>query len=231
MKTILHLVLLAILSFILIRASAQVKDLNTTSNSDPVLINGRFYVFHPPYGTEGNQFISGREFIDGSVKLKGLSYTGLKLNYDIYNQQLILKYSSKSGAANQIIVPDGWLESFTLNQDEFQLINSANGKKEIYQVIGSENTRVLYSWRKNLELSLVHGATNYVFSKPVRTMYLLHKGSLHRYKNNRGFNSYFDADTRARIREYMRKNKINTRKSDVSSMSALLDFINSIDEK
>jgi hypothetical protein len=228
MKTILHLVFLAILSFILIRTSAQVEDINSGNNSDPVLINGRLYVFHPPYGTGGDQFFSGREFSDGTVMVRGLAYSGLKLNYDIYNQQVILKYDSNKGAVNQIIMSDGWLESFTLGGLAFQLINTGTGKKEIYQVIGDDNIRVLYSWRKKLELSQMHGATNHVFSRQIKTMYLYLNDRMYHYSNNKSFLLLFDQGRRAEIRYYMRRNRVNVRKADDSSIAALLSFCNSL---
>ena len=41
------------------------------------------------------------------------------LNYDIYNQQLILKYKNNIGAANLIIISDAWLESFSFKGHKF----------------------------------------------------------------------------------------------------------------
>lgn len=197
-------------------------------SADPVLINGKLYVFHMPYGTEGNQFLSGNNFMEGSLMIKGINYTGLKLNYDVYNQQVILSHEMSIGAINHLIVPDGWLQGFSLDGKNFRLIAAGNGTKKIFQVIGADSVQVLYGWKKTLGLSHVHGATNHVFSKPVRTAFLYMNGMLHQYRNNRSFYSLFESGNREKLKDYMKRNRINVRKADDNLMTSLVAFCNSI---
>jgi hypothetical protein len=208
---------------------AQVSEHSPNNyDTDPVLVNGKLYIFHLPGGTDGNQFISGSKYEDGSLLLKGIYYEGLKLNYDVYNQEVIMTYQNNSGAINQLIVPDGWLEGFFLGDRKFELYFIEPGRKKIFQVIGDDSIRVLYHWRKSLELSHVHGATNYVFSKPIRTMYLFVNSRINQYRNNKSFYTLFDPDKASKIRDYLRSNRINVRKADDGSIAAMIDFCNSM---
>lgn len=197
-------------------------------NTDPVLVNGKLYIFHLPRGTDGNQFLSGSVPEDGSLLLKGIYYNSLKLNYDIYNQEVIMTYHSNSRAISQLIVPDGWLEGFSLGDRKFELHFIDNGRKRIFQVIGEDSIKVLYHWRKSLELSHVHGATNYVFSNPIRTMYLYMNNRINQYRNSKSFYKLFGPDKASKIRDYLRSNRVNVRNADDGSIAAMIDFCNSI---
>lgn len=221
------LLLLFFFNTAIILAQQIEKDEDIFRSSDPLLYNGKIYLFYPPPATEGNQFLSDRQFMPGSVKLRGVVYFGLLINYDIYNQQLILKYITPTGAALQIIISEAWLESFSLNARNFELIATGDQKK-IFQVIGGGPYRILYRWKKKLELNHFLGSTNRVFSKPRREMNLDRDSLILNYKNNKSFCSLFEADARSEIRDYLRKQKIRVRKADDKSISGLISFCNSL---
>ena len=131
--------------------------------SDPDLCNGRLYIFYVPSNTKGNQFFTDRQFDIGSATLRGVNYTDLLLNYDIYNHQLILKYTTNTGGVNQIIISDAWLEKFGFKGLDFEIITTQFLEKRIFQVLGNGPFRILYYWRKDLNLDSSVGATNLVF--------------------------------------------------------------------
>ena len=66
------------------------KELDRVFGPDQTLINGEKYDYCPPAGTKGSQYLATPEYLPGSVTLKGKCYRGLTLNYDIYNQQILL---------------------------------------------------------------------------------------------------------------------------------------------
>lgn len=183
------------------------------------------YLFNPPNTTEGNQYLAGNEFVPGTLKLKGITYSGLQLNYDIYNQQLLLRYKSNTGALNRIIVSDAWIESFSMNNLNFLVLKN-NGRKMFYQVFGDGKYRLLYHWTKKLELGHFLGATNRVFSKPHRAMYLFYDDTVLEYRNNKGLIALFDKSEGVKIRDYLQRNKISLRKASDSRMAELVSFVN-----
>ncbi|HLP72230.1 MAG TPA: hypothetical protein VK155_04945 [Bacteroidales bacterium] len=218
-----YLLLFLFLHCCFARSAAQSSGI--AINSDPVLVNGKIYVFHLPASTEGNQYLSGTEFVTGTLTLKGITYMGLQLNYDIYNQQLILKYKSMTGSGNRIIVSDAWMERFSMNSKDFIVIRK-NGVKTIYQVFGDGKYQVLYHWTRKLELSHFHGATNSVFSKPRRVMYLFHDNSIFEFRNNKGFIALFDKGEGEKIRSYLQRNGISLREAADPTIAELVSFAN-----
>lgn len=199
--------------------------------SDPLLLNGKIYVFHIPPGTEGHPFLAGREFSKGKLNLKGQEYNDVLLNYDIYNQQLLLKYNELTGASNPIILSDAWMEGFTIDNKDFKVFAfPGDSIKRFYQVISSGSYQVLYGFRKKLELSHFHGSSNRIFSGTIRTMYLMHEGRPTAYRSNKSFLKLFDRVSRNRIKDFLRKNRIKVKKSDDEHISSLVSFINTVAE-
>ncbi len=195
--------------------------------SDPLLYNGRFYTFSVPLKTGGNQFLHGAEFEKGSVSIRGVKYNDLILNYDVFNQQLVLKYNTSSGAVSFIVLSDAWLESFTLGGLFFEQIVLSDSTKHIYQVIGSGPNRILYSWTKKLSLDNFVGTRNHVFSEPRKEMFLLSDNHCSNFWNNRSFSAIF-TERRTDINKYLRKEKINVKKAPDKLMYQLINYCNNI---
>ena len=219
-----------ILLFIIFSKVVTAQELITNAeiqNSDPLLYNGKFYTFYPPLASEGNQFFSDRKFINGTIKLRGVVYTNQMINYDIYNQQLILRYEQSTGV-NQIIISEAWLETFNINDTAFEIFSSQDSSKKIFQVIGSGSYRILYYWKKNLELDGFHGSTTFVFSKPEKEMSLYSKGGILKYRNNKSFYSLFEPDKNTLVKSYLRNHKLNVKKADDKSMSELISYCNNL---
>ena len=197
-------------------------------NSDPLLYNGKFYTFYPPLKSKGNQYFSDSEFKKGNLRLRGVVYSNQLINYDIFNQHLILRYELPSGAVNQIIVSDAWLESFNLNGIAFEILSVRDSLKKIYQVLGNGSYRIYYHWKKDLDLDGFHGSAIFVFSKPDKEMNLNTKSGILKYRNNKSFYSLFEPDKDILVKNYLRSHKLNVKKADDKSMSELISFCNTL---
>lgn len=206
----------------------EVSKVTHIFNSDPVLFNGRFYIFYPPPGTEGDQYLSGKQFLKGSLTLDGKEYTDLALNYDIYNQKVIYKYTAESGATHRIIIPDERIQSFSLGEKDFVTLHSDGKRIIIYQVLGNGHFRILYSWHKKLELNRFHGAINRVFSLPVKDSYLEDDGNLRMFRNNKTFLSLFPSEKKEHVRKFLREKRINVKKAADRSMEELIEYCNDL---
>ena len=195
---------------------------------DPSLYNGRHYTFFPPLNTGGNQYFSGVRFETGSATIRGVTYNELALNYDIYNQQLILEYKNNLGAPSLIIISDAWLESFSFKGLNFEIISSQDTLKRIYQVFGERPNRIFYFWKKILNLENFQGSKNHNFSSARKEMNVYTGNQILRYRNNKTFYSLFGSDKGIAIKDYLRKNRINVKKASDQKMTELILFCNTL---
>jgi hypothetical protein len=222
-----------LLLFLLFYSGAMISqdvfsDLDRAYGLDPGIYNGKKYSYFLPSATQGNQFFSSSEFINGGVVVKGVNWWGLLLNYDVYNQKLLLQYNDERGAAQIIEVSEAWLEGFSLGTREFTYFGDNAGSR-IYQVLGDGKYRVLFYWRKTLTLSTSMGSGGYAFSAPLKTQYVLIEGELYPFGSRGSFIKLFNPAHKAEIKNYLQSNRINLKKAPEQSMKDLINYISNLD--
>lgn len=228
-KSIMYSLLLIILFFIsgtLISQNA-VKVLDRVYGLDQTLYNGKKYNYFVPPGTEGHQYLLSPDYIAGSVTLKGKCYKDITLNYDIFNQKLLLQYEDETGALNIIEVSKAWLTSFRRGNMNFEFLNLEQDP-HFYQVLGEGPLRILYYWRKNLNLNDAIGSSNFIFTHAIRDSYVLMDGQLKPFRTKRSLIGLFDPGHRPEIKSYLRKNKIKVKKASDKAMAEMITFIGNI---
>jgi hypothetical protein len=210
----------------IVMAQDNTQGLDKVYGLDPSLYNGEIYSYFVESSTQGHQFLVSPEFKKGSVTIKGVTYENIQLNYDIFNQ-LILLNSQEAVYSNIIIsLSKAWLERFTIGQDSFEVVNNQNTSPKIYQVIGNGTARELIFWTKEQKIDYYMGSTYYVFSKPKKEMYIQLGSLITRFRNNKTFISGFDKSSQSVISKYMHQHKVNVKKAKADSMRALITFCN-----
>jgi hypothetical protein len=199
--------------------------------SDPLLYNGRLYTAFYGMNAENNQYLASGQFEPGSVTLRRVTFTDLLLNYDIYNQQLLLEYTGNPGLTSVIILSDAWLENFSIKDKKFRIFPVSDEVKRIYQEIGSGQNRILYFWKKYLQLDNRIKNPKRTFSKRIREMNLLTEGKIVKYRNNRSFVNLFSPEKEKGIREYINSHRINVKKAGDEIMEQLIIFCNTLEGK
>jgi hypothetical protein len=222
--------LITILLFLIfwdaIEAQVYSNNSDTVYGFDPLLYNGRIYTWVSPRRTTGDPYLTGKEFLTGDVRVRGKSYDNLNLNYDIFNQQLLLKYTNKEGAVRIMEISKSWLETFRFDRMLFEYIPDGEGR--IYQIFTSDLVKIRYFWKKDLKLDNFHGTSVYTYSKPVRTCSVAVNGTNSNYRNNREFVKAFPEPYRKQLVIYMRGKNLKVRKAGDILMEELVQFCNSL---
>lgn len=203
------------------------KDYDQVYGLDQTLCNGKKYNYFTTPGTSGHQYLVSPGFETGSVTLKGKIYQDIILNFDIFNQQLLLQFSDGTGKVNIIEVSQAWLQGFRLGKRNFELLTLEKDPC-FYQVLGEAPVRILYYWRKSLSLSNTIGTSNYVFSTAVRDSFVLMDGKLKPFNSKRSLIRLFEAGHRQEIKSYIRKHKIRIRKASDQVMGEMITYIGHI---
>jgi len=204
-----------------------VRDYDQAFGLDQTLCNGKKYYFIVPAGTRGDPFLVSPLYISGSVTLKGRCYRHVILNYDIYNQQILLQYADTKGVMLTIEVSKAWLDGFTLGSRTFERLKSEQ-QEAYYQVLGSGPVRVAYYWHKTLNLNEAIGSSNYQFSKAIRDSFVLFGGKTIQFKTRKGFIEIFDPSIRPQVKNYIRKNRIRLKRASDNAMADLINYVGKI---
>lgn len=202
-----------------------IRNSYSVNNLDPVLINGKKYDFYT-HNINGHQFLNNNTFSKGEVTINGEVYTDLMLNLDIYNQQLIMLFKSAQGSDQVIVMSDAWIESFRIDRQFFEYRILADGSKRIFQVVGSKNIKVLYSWSKLMRLNSSSG--KYFFSHPNREAFLLIDEEIKSFRNNRSFANCFSDEKKHLLKKHLKAYKIKVSKLIDSEMESLIHYCNTL---
>jgi hypothetical protein len=212
----------------LICTSAAAQDAGQEADRvyglDQTLCNGKKYSYKAPAGTKGNPYFLSPIFLDGTVTLRGNCYREVFLNYDIYNQLLLLRYKDETGSATTIEVSKAWLTSFSLGEKHFEYLDLEK-QPRFFQVMGSGPLRILYHWRKTLDVDVAIGTNYLLFSGAIRDPYVLMDGQLKPFNTKRSLIRLFDPSLKPEIKTYIRKNKVRMKKASDREMEALIMHI------
>jgi len=197
---------------------------------DPLLYNGRVYHYLPERGTGGNQYLVDQFDANAAITLRGVTYSNQTLNFDVYNQKVVLKYNNATGSTNLIEISGAWFESFDINGRHFEIETDADTNRRIYQVLGSGSDKVMYALKKDKLLYNRPISGSYYFSKVLRTTYVFTGKRMVKYSGNRNFISAFSPQKQELIKEYLHKNKINVKKASDSVMTDLINYCKTLGE-
>jgi hypothetical protein len=223
----------SLLVIILISFSAKLisqdafNEMDRIYGLDPLLYNGKLYSYFLPAGTGGNQFISSGEFIKGEMVIRGERFLDILLNYDIYNQQLLLQYVYETGSLSIVEVSKAWLESFRLGDLEFRCLDPGNGQR-FYQVLGDGPLFILYHWSKDLKLDATYGAKNFVFTPAMKFKFVLTGDNIRPFRGKRSLISIAGPGHKPEIRNYMHVNRINMKNASDEAMTELINYISNL---
>ena len=226
MKILTRFLLLLIMVTVTLTAFAQ-HALDTDDpvyGFDPLLYNGRVYHYLPERGTGGNQFLLDEYDPNGSITLRGITYPHQVLNFDVYNQKVVLKYKNATGSTSLIEISGAWFGSFDMDGRHFEIETDVDTTKHIYQVLGSGSDKVMYFLKKDKLLYNRPISGSYYFSKVLRETYVYTGKRKVKYSGNRNFTSAFSPEKQALIKEYLHKYKINVKKASDSVMTDLINY-------
>lgn len=205
------------------------QDFNTYIDSvyglNPNLYNGQHNPNNIPANIKGHAFFKEKDYRNGTVTLNGKIFKNTLLNYDVYNQDILMSYTDKYGSESILKLSNLNIESFSILDKKFEVFGDQN---KIYQSIGDGKIKVFYAWMKIIQFKSTNDYRNYRFSKLIQTRYIFQNNKLCSYKNNRSFLKCFDEKLRLEVKAYMKKNKIKVKKASDNTIYDLLTYCNSL---
>jgi len=195
------------------------------------LVNGRVY-FQPYILAEGDPFFKDPDWMTGSVTVRGTTFTGIKLNYDICQDHLVFLDESEDGLMVRLILSKNHTTSFTLEEHNFILLDPSTGfnipEKQYFEVLFSGKTGLVQRCVKNFEPVATREYPYGRYTNAVITRHILKDNKLHRFTNR--FSLYkILADRKSELKKYIRKNRIrNVRKAADKQIAGLIEHYNSI---
>jgi len=196
--------------------------------SDALLQNGLYYAY-PYFNAVGHPFLGDGEFGTGSVVFREKSYEGITINYDIFNQQIIL--SRKLDEMLQMnLLANEFISGFSFQGKHFIKASFEGESSPFFQII-SQNPYIscYYSWYKERHEALDSRNRQILsFSEQKSKHYLLLDGKLLRYNNNRAFVRLLPDAAKVEIKKYLKVNKVLVNDANEEVMRSLIEYCNTM---
>jgi len=196
--------------------------------SDYNLLNGRLYDL--PYSASTHPFLDSDQFRPGNIRLNEDDYSGIPINYNIHDQQVVLQYISNSGFTRKLILNNELIESFQLDGKLFRKMTFPETGTRFFQVVRSGELSCYLYWEKKLHRTSTSFDTPFNYSKQTRRVYIYKNGQLHLISNRSSFTSLFNQAHMKEIEQYLKREKIHFRSATVESLSNLIDFCTRFDQ-
>lgn len=198
------------------------KIVQETYGTDPVLINGK--KFEDIYRNDlGHPYLMTDEFLPGSITVHHVKSDNIKLRYNIFDQSLVVSYSSTDNSDILIIPPNEFVAGFSFNGLNFNKYWLSPDKMEFCQdIYVSEELTLAYRWSKKRYDSYHNTSFKaYKYSQDMQELYVILNGTAYPVNSNKSFIRIFEEKYQKDISDYLKTRKINIKKCESTEMSEL----------
>ena len=209
-----------------ISAQENLPGTDSVFGFDQLLYNGRVYTYQVPRNAKGSPMLFETGFELGTLTVQGNTYKDLALNYDVFNQLLLLKYIDHKGSTTILSVSESRVGGFTIGRSCFEMNYQPGSKPVISQFFKADHITVRYYWRKTLKLDNTFGTQVFVFSVPLREQTVTVDGREQPYRKNKEFIKAFKPSVQENINNYLKVNKIKILKVSDAAITDLISYCN-----
>ena len=178
---------------------------------DQELVNGSQY-YNRHLQAAGHPYFMENSYRNASVSIRGRLFDDVSLKYDVYYQQVLLEYTSFSGAPNQVILVNEHLDYFTLGNYLFEQREGMQGLS-FYQKIETSSFTCYVHWRKRLDPVKQQANITEQFSAERRSFSILVDGEELSLSNKKRFLSCFDPLMQKDLKRVLRERHFSFRRS------------------
>jgi hypothetical protein len=196
------------------------------------LNNGPEYYFYDPAEVRGSAYFMEMPHTPGSVYYDGEKYTGVRLLYDIYKDELA---TIDNQSASYVLLP-GLVQNFDLLGHHFININTdtlANNnviKNGYYDELYSGRSAVLTKRKKEIQnyTSSVGELAAYSFFTTTKEEFFIRKDKVYYKVSSQGDVLDILKDRKSQLKQYIKANKIKYNKNTGTALASILAYYDQI---
>lgn len=198
---------------------------------DTEIYKGRKYVNLTRYQTGSPFFgITGSEIIPfhtGPIRLDSKLISHVKLAYDVYNQEVLIRSKSLSGLSNDIILLNSLIDEFWIEGHHF-IKNPFEDIDALYiERIEAYNSEIacLFSYYKEYRLQENSGVGEVGFGELRTRKYLLVNDIVHDFRTKRSFLKYLLKEDRVIAMTYIKSVPVKFKNGDSAYFETMLETL------
>jgi hypothetical protein len=196
----------------------QMREAHDTTILNQLLYNGKVWV-GLYYSVHGTEFFLSREWQRGDVSVNGITFKGIKVKYDVYNDDLLIPYQNQ----RVVILNREAVDSFTVYDESrsynFINIRGAAGMDGYYELLHSGETKLYRKWKmRRVQFAI---EARYDEFQPDNRIILVKGNDIIEITGRKMFMEALE-DKPLNLKRYLSRNKI---KVDIKSPSSLIPIV------
>ena len=211
----------------------EVEDLYNRSeqiySTDDLLVNGQIYIPSRPRA-KGSPYFGSKQFIEGSVQIKGRQFKGVLLRYNLEDQRIILRAAVESGKYVTILLNSNLIDHFIINGQRF--INADGFLKDsevsgFYAQVYEGNFTFLIKYEKTFRAVYDNQTPNGSYTEMKSDYFIFDEDNLNMVSKKKALLEYF-SPMKKEIKNFMRQQKINYKNASVTELNQLMKYCDSV---
>lgn len=223
-STIILLILFIFFADSLLAQDTVEVKLDQVYNMNPELYNGKVFTGIYRGKIDGTQFFISKKFLTGELRLNQQVFKQQKLNYDVYDQKVLLSFKDDINATKIIELPLANVEFFYLDSKYFEVHVWLNGYR-IFQTFGINELKILLYWTRTLNAGTGSESSRSRFSSLKKRIWLFREGSYYAVKNNKTLRKLYTDEQQLILKKWQKKNKIKIQKADDEQLQMIIDYL------
>jgi hypothetical protein len=195
-----------------------------TLPDDQVLYNGRVWQ-NLYYMVKEDQFLFSRDFLPGSLTIRGRTYEDVSIKYDIFKDEILIPITSGGILQLNKEMVDSFSIHFQNKKFLFKRIDSLEGLKVYLNVIYEGKSTLYVRYIKKIDLLAVEGKYDsfYQFSQ----IYFMRDSIIYPVSGKNDLLKVLSED-KGLINTYIKKNRLRLSKEDPESFIPVIRYFDTI---
>jgi len=198
-------------------------------STDDLLVNGQLYIPTRPRA-KGSPYYGEKQFVEGSVQIKGRQFENVLLMYNLENQRLILRAAVETGKYVTILLNSDLIDYFII--DGLHFINAGkyvNGDESagFYAAVYHGHFDFLIKFEKEFRAVYDNQTPNGSYTGMKSDYYLFDGDNLVNVSKKKALLEYFLTEKKE-IKSFMRKQKIAYKKASVPALNQLMKYCDTV---
>jgi|WetSurMetagenome_2_1015567.scaffolds.fasta_scaffold244778_2 hypothetical protein len=178
---------------------------------------------------KGDQFLFSREFLPGSLTINGTVYKRILINYDIYNDEILVPKNGESIVQLNKEMVDSFL---IINNDiTYRFVNARTDSSSVIKGYNNQlykGKSILYvKYKKEIEELAVDDKYD-LFYRTYR-IFLQKDGQIYQVTSKNDLLKIMKED-KAKIKDFMKKNRLKVSKKEPGSFIPVIRYYDSISQ-
>lgn len=193
-----------------------------------ILYNGKVWRNNYTF-VKGDQFMLSKDYLQGSVSINGKTFNNLNVNYDIYNDEIITPSNHGTFIQLNKEMVDSFTLVFQLKTYRFKNLqgDSLAGLKGFVNVLYSGRSSLYVKYKKEIQLLAIDDKFDLFYQ--THKVYFVKDGIANQITNKNELLKVLGKD-KARVKDFMKKNKLRVSKKLPESFIPVIRYYDSISQ-